>query len=49
VLRIEERLTGTGCFYHKKWYGGTYGLGVFKEGIVPSDHLHEKRCNKVFI
>jgi hypothetical protein len=36
---------GIGHFYDKKWYGGTYGLGVFKEGIVLDDDFHKEKCN----
>jgi hypothetical protein len=45
MLRIEERLVGIGHFYHEKWYSGMYGLGVFRESIVPDDNLHGKKCN----
>ncbi len=47
VLRTKEGLQGTGCFYHKKWYGVKYGLGVFRKGIVTDDDLHEKICNPI--
>jgi hypothetical protein len=40
VLRTKEGLRGTGCFYHKKWYGVKYGLGIFREGIVTNDDIH---------
>ncbi len=42
-------MQGTSHFYHKKWYGETYGLGVFKEGTIPDDDLHGKKCNQLFI
>jgi hypothetical protein len=38
---------GTGCFYHKRWYSMKYGLGVFKEGIIIDDNLHEKKCSQI--
>ncbi len=25
--------------------GGMYGLGVFKESIVPDDDFHKEKCN----
>jgi len=49
VLKTEERLAGQGRFYHKKWYDETYGLGVFKKGIVLDDDLHKERCSRLLI
>jgi len=34
---------GIGCFYHKKWYGGMYGLGVFKEDTIQNNNLHGEK------
>jgi len=45
VLRIEERPIGHNHFDHMRWYGVKYGLGVFKEGIVIDDDIHERKCN----
>jgi hypothetical protein len=49
VLRTNEKLVGHKCFYHKKWYDGTYGLGVFRKGTIPNDDLQIKRCSRLFI
>jgi hypothetical protein len=38
-------LWGIGLFYHKRWYIGKYGLGVFKEGIVIDNNLHREKYN----
>jgi hypothetical protein len=40
VLKTNERPVGHNHFYHKKWYDGTYGLRVFKEGTILDDNLH---------
>jgi hypothetical protein len=45
VLRIEEKPIGHNHFDHMRWYGVKYGLGVFKEGIVIDDDIHERKCN----
>jgi hypothetical protein len=42
-------MQGTCHFYHKKWYGGTYGLGVFRKGIVLNDDLHIGSWNQLLI
>jgi len=41
----RKGLRGISLFYHNRWYSVKYGLGVFKEGIVIHDDLHEKKCN----
>jgi hypothetical protein len=45
----KEGLRGIGPFYHKRWYIGKYGLGVFRKGIVKDDNLHKKKCSRLFI
>jgi hypothetical protein len=42
----KKGLQGTSRFYYKKWYGGTYRLGVFRKGTVLDDDLHTKRCSQ---
>ncbi len=47
VLRTKERHARHNHFYHKRWYGVKYGLGVFREGIITNNDLHEERFNRL--
>jgi hypothetical protein len=40
-------MRGTSHFYHKRWYGKMYGLGVFSECIVLDDDLHEEKMQLI--